>query len=101
MDRSRIVRRRRLAGASLLALTFGLAGAGGALAQEAAPGSAVSEVVITGSRIVANGFTAPSPVSVVSAERMQQRAATNVGDVLNELPAFRGTQTPAAQGLTG
>ena len=67
----------------------------------AGSGPAASEVVITGSRIVANGFTAPTPVSVVGAERLQERAATNVGDVLNELPAFRGTQTPAAQGLTG
>jgi len=90
-----------MAGASFVALGLALSASGGALAQEAGSGPAASEVVITGSRIVANGFTAPTPVSVVGAERLQERAATNVGDVLNELPAFRGTQTPAAQGLTG
>ena len=75
-----------------------------AMAQNADNSSAapVEEVTITGSRIQSNsGFTAPTPVSVVSAERIEQRAVTNIGDLLNELPAFRATQTPAAQGLTG
>jgi outer membrane receptor protein involved in Fe transport len=61
----------------------------------------VAEVTITGSRIASDGFSAPTPVSVVSAERIQQRAVTNIGDLLNELPSFRATQTPASQGLSG
>ncbi len=56
---------------------------------------------MTGSRIASDGFTAPTPVSVVGADRIEQRAATNIGDLLNELPSFRATQTPAAQGLNG
>ena len=73
------------------------------MAQDAGKSSApVEEVTITGSRISGvSGFTAPTPVSVVGAERIEQRAVTNIGDLLNELPAFRATQTPAAQGLTG
>ncbi|HEV7714522.1 MAG TPA: TonB-dependent receptor [Steroidobacteraceae bacterium] len=73
------------------------------LAQESpAEGSpSVQEVTITGSRIQSDGFSAPTPVSVVGAERFEQRAATNIGDLLNEMPAFRATQTPAAQGLNG
>ena len=61
----------------------------------------LENVVVTGSRIVRDGFQAPTPVSVLSAERLEQRAATNIGDALNELPAFRATQSPAAQGLGG
>ncbi len=75
-----------------------------AIAQEAPASSdaKVEEVTITGSRISsANGFSAPTPVSVVGAERLEQRAATNIGDLLNEMPAFRATQTPASQGLSG
>jgi outer membrane receptor protein involved in Fe transport len=74
-----------------------------AMAQETEKASApVAEVTITGSRISGqSGFTAPTPVSVVGAERIEQRAVTNIGDLLNELPAFRATQTPAAQGLSG
>jgi outer membrane cobalamin receptor len=55
--------------------------------------------VITGSRISHAGFEAPTPVSIVGADRLEQRAATNIGDLLNELPSFRPTQTPASGGL--
>src|SRR6476660_2967085 len=74
-----------------------------AMAQNADnPAAPVEEVTITGSRITsASGFTAPTPVSVVNADRIEQRAVTNIGDLLNELPSFRGTQTPSAQGLSG
>ncbi|MDB6159960.1 MAG: hypothetical protein JWO04_3666, partial [Gammaproteobacteria bacterium] len=59
----------------------------------------LEQVVVTGSRIARAGFEAPTPVSVIGAERLEQRAATNIGDLLNELPAFRPTQTPASGGL--
>ena len=77
--------------------------AASAMAQEPeAAATTVEEITITGSRIsTESGFTAPTPVSVVGAERIEQRAVTNIGDLLNELPAFRATQTPASQGLSG
>jgi outer membrane receptor protein involved in Fe transport len=78
------------------------AGAGNeATAQQAGtPEEAeLEQVVVTGSRIARAGFEAPTPVSVIGAERLEQRAATNIGDLLNELPAFRPTQTPASGGL--
>jgi outer membrane receptor protein involved in Fe transport len=55
-------------------------------------------IVVTGSRI-ATGFNAPNPVLVVGAQRLEERGAANVGEALNELPAFRATQTPASSGL--
>jgi iron complex outermembrane receptor protein len=69
-------------------------------AEQASPEDAkLEQVVVTGSRIARAGFEAPTPVSVIGAERLEQRAATNIGDLLNELPAFRPTQTPASGGL--
>ena len=65
----------------------------------AAAQAAASEIVITGSRIARNGFSAPTPVSVVGSERLEQRGVTNIGDALNELPSFRSTNGPASQGL--
>lgn len=62
-------------------------------AEPAAP------IVVTGSRI-ATGFDAPTPVSVLNTQRMAERGAANIGDALNELPAFRSTQTPASTGLS-
>ncbi|MBO9581704.1 MAG: TonB-dependent receptor [Sphingobium sp.] len=55
-------------------------------------------IVVTGSRI-ASGFDRPTPVTVLGAQRLEQRGTTNLGDALNELPAFRPTQTPASSGL--
>jgi len=98
------------------ALAIGLLGvaASPALAQEpagAASGAAASNtqddttrsgedqaIVVTGSRIV-SGFDRPTPVSVMGADRLAERGATNLGDALNELPSFRATNTPASTGL--
>jgi iron complex outermembrane recepter protein len=73
----------------------------GAADTTASDASAPQEVVVTGSRIARDGFTAPTPVTVVNAERFEQRAMTNAGDALNELPSFRAFSTPATQQLAG
>lgn len=73
-------------------------------AQEAPPaaGEALEEITITGSRIQRpSGFTTPTPVTVVGADRLEQRALTNIGDALNELPAFRASTGPATTQNTG
>jgi outer membrane receptor protein involved in Fe transport len=54
----------------------------------------LEEITVTGSRIVRDGITAPTPVTVVSAERLQNLGATNIGAVLNTLPSFRATSNP-------
>ena len=73
--------------------------AGATAAAGTTDDSKLENVVVTGSRIVRGGFEAPTPVSIVGADRIEERAATNVGDLLNELPSFRATATPAAGGL--
>ena len=62
--------RRALQSASVLAFgaMFTLAAAEAALAQPAPPADK-SEVVVTGSRIVRNGYTAPTPLTVVGGRR--------------------------------
>lgn len=68
-----------------------------ALAQEEA--GALEEVTVTGSRIVRDGLTAPTPVTVVSAERFENLGATNIGQVLNTLPSFRATSNPQTSNI--
>ena len=53
-----------------------------AFAQTAGGGPAVEEVVVTGSRIVRNGFQAPTPVTTLAADALQQRAPSNIPDAL-------------------
>ena len=76
-----------LAGCSLAVL------ASPAFAQDAAGSASVDEVVVTGSRIIRNGFQAPTPVTTLAADNLQQRAPSNIPDALNQLPQFRGSQS--------
>lgn len=90
-------------GATALSLSLALLAPAPVLAQDADEAAAdVDEsenaIIVTGSRI-ASGFDAPTPVQVVGAERLEQRGAANIGEALNELPAFRATQSPASSGL--
>jgi iron complex outermembrane receptor protein len=69
-----------------------------ASAQENADG--LEEITVTGSRIVRDGITAPTPVTVVSAERLQNLGATNIGQVLNTLPSFRASSNPQTSNIS-
>jgi len=83
-------------------LPFILVAATQAQAQSAEPDDALAEVTVTGSRIQRpSGFTAPTPVTVVGAERLEQRAIPNIGDALNELPSFRASTNPSTTQNTG
>ncbi|MBB3909403.1 TonB-dependent receptor plug domain-containing protein [Sphingomonas desiccabilis] len=53
------------------------------------------EVVVTGSRIVRDGYNAPTPVSVVSTADIQASAPANLADFVNTLPSIAGSSTPA------
>lgn len=63
-----------------------------ALAQEEP--ATLDEITVTGSRITRDGLTTPTPVTVVSSERLENLGATNIGQVLNTLPSFRATSNP-------
>jgi iron complex outermembrane receptor protein len=56
--------------------------------------AAVEEIVVSGTRIVRDGYEAPTPVSVVTGEDLRAQAPVNIADVVNQLPAFSGSRTP-------
>jgi iron complex outermembrane receptor protein len=70
-------------------------------AADAAPDAQepVQSVVVSASRIDRAGFKAPTPTTVIGAGAIAERAAVNIGDVLNEVPAFRATNS-ATSGTT-
>ena len=81
-----------LGGASLLAL------AGSAFAQQAPTtpaADAVQTVVVTGSRIVRYGYTAPTPVTVAPTAELEIATPSSISDGLNKLPEFAGSSTSA------
>ncbi|MCJ2187673.1 TonB-dependent receptor domain-containing protein [Novosphingobium beihaiensis] len=73
-----------------------------AYAQNASPadqgaGTPVSEdIIVTGSRIVSNGYDAPTPVSVISTKELAAEAPANIADFVNTLPSVSGSQTPVS-----
>lgn len=92
------LRRSALATVSLAALA---APAGAAWAQATAAAGAAAgdgslqEVIVTGSRVVRDGYDAPTPVNVLGADEIKAAAAANIADFVNTLPSVAGSQTAA------
>jgi iron complex outermembrane receptor protein len=72
--------------------------AGTAFAQQAADAAGVEQIVVTGTRL-ATGFTAPTPVAVMSDQQLQARGAVALADAVQDIPAFR--PVGPTQGVSG
>jgi protein-tyrosine phosphatase len=69
------------------------------VAADAAEEKAAGEMVVTGSRIVRDGSSAPVPTTVVTMEDIIQRNPVNIADYVNQLPAIGQGQSPRATTL--
>jgi len=106
---SRALRRRMLAGCAAIGLGYG----GTPLVAQVAPppspapsGQASApepatdaDIVVTASRAATNGAQAPTPTTVLGAAAIDQRQASNLAQILNEVPAFRATTSPSANAI--
>ena len=74
---------------------------GGAQAQTAQtaqePAASLDEIVVTGSRIVRDGYEAPTPVSVLGVEELTNMGVANIADAVNRLPAMANSTKPSNQ----
>lgn len=77
----------------LLMASCALAFALPAAAQEQAENT-VTEMVVTGTRIVRDGYTAPTPVTVAAVEDLQASTPSSLADGLNKLPQFTNSVSP-------
>src|ERR1700761_3743036 len=66
----------------------------GASAQQQAENS-VENVTVSASRINIQGYTAPTPVTVIGAETLQRDAKVDIGDAIRELPAVGQSDSPS------
>ncbi|WP_297510632.1 TonB-dependent receptor [uncultured Caulobacter sp.] len=53
-----------------------------------------SELVVTASRIVRDGYLAPTPVTVLGRDEIERSAQINIAEQLARLPAFEGNNNP-------
>jgi iron complex outermembrane receptor protein len=51
----------------------------------------LSEVVVTGSRVIANGNNSPTPVTIVSTDELLQNQPQTIAQALQSLPVFVGS----------
>ena len=51
-------------------------------------------IVVTGSRIVRDGYTAPTPVTVATTEELARATPSAIPDALNKLPGFQNSLSP-------
>jgi iron complex outermembrane receptor protein len=79
---------------------LGPVGSAWAQAQDTKPAASadqpLDEIVVTGSRIERSGFNAPTPTTVLDNAQIERAAAPNIGQLVNELPEFQATNTPAS-----
>lgn len=70
-----------------------------AMAQAAPAGpadKAADDVVVTGSRVVRNGFQSPIPLTILSADEIQKQSpSNNIADFINQQPALAGSTRPS------
>ena len=87
-----------LSSVSVLAL---LLGASPAVAQRQAPAAAAADaegaIIVTGTRVTRSGFSAPTPVTVLSAIELEARADINIADAVNQLPQTANSVTQTSQ----
>ncbi len=84
-----------LRGGTVLSVALLPFGARAQTPAQAAQAPVIEEVVITGSRVVRDGYEAPTPVTVMNAEQLQVNATANVADYMNTMPAFSGSASPS------
>jgi outer membrane receptor protein involved in Fe transport len=75
-------------GGALLASALAIVPVGSAAAQDQEEESVLEEVVVTGSRIVRQDFTANSPIQTVEEQLFEETSAIGVEAILNRLPQF-------------
>ncbi|MCJ8156862.1 TonB-dependent siderophore receptor [Sphingomonas sp. LaA6.9] len=85
-------------GTALAALCW----SGMGVAQDAAPAETPakaadgSEIVVTGTRVVRDGFQAPTPLQVMTEEDIENSSPTNnIADFVNQLPALAASIRPS------
>jgi len=88
-------------GASLIALAAAVqfTSMTPANAQQAAQ-SGIEEIVVTGSRVITNGLTAPTPVTVVGEIELQNSSPGNLVMAIQQLPVF-SISGPATANIGG
>lgn len=67
-----------------------------AAAAEAPAAAPATDIVVTGTRLISNGSTAPTPVTVLSTSQLTAAAPSTLVEALSQVPQFRGSTKPSS-----
>ncbi len=91
------------AGGSFVVVRSGTVAPASSQTQPVSPiGAAVTgsdvtaDIVVTGTRLQASGFSAPTPTTVLGVAAISQRAPASISEVINRLPAVRNSVSTSA-----
>src|SRR5688500_15240639 len=65
--------------------------------QAPAESGSEGDIIVTATR-ARSGFSAPTPTQIVSAAELQERGATNIANIIQEVPAFGTKNTREGNG---
>jgi outer membrane receptor protein involved in Fe transport len=60
----------------------------------------LTDIIVTGSRVVTNGNAAPTPVTVITTTDLQALSPLGIADALETLPQFNGSSSPSRNSYT-
>jgi iron complex outermembrane receptor protein len=85
-----------LATFSMVVLTGSMAAAQSQTQSQAqSPIEEIAPIVVTGSRIIQNGNSSPTPLTVIGAAQLMDSAPTGIAVALSQIPEFIGNPTPS------
>jgi iron complex outermembrane receptor protein len=70
-------------------------------AQTQAAQTNVEEIVVTGSHIARDGYEAPAPITVVSADQISASGKEDLANYINLMPSVLGSFTPQGYAISG
>lgn len=64
--------------------------------SDSAPPAGTGDIVVSGTRVVRNGYSQPTPVTVAAVADLEKATPTTLSDALNKLPQFSNSISPSA-----
>jgi iron complex outermembrane recepter protein len=101
-SRSLFARARLASAASAIAMIAAMPAAKGAeaQAQTAQTPAVIDEITVTGTRVVRDGYEAPTPVSVLGADELNLAGRNNLAETVSRLPSFSNSILPRGRSAT-
>lgn len=96
MHFSKNIRNALFATTAVAGLTLSPAASAQDATEAPTAGTPAGDIIVTGTRVVRDGYQAPTPLTVLTAEEIANTSpSNNIADFVNQLPALAGSTRPS------